>query len=132
MQKILAIDDKMDNLITLSALLKNLLPGCSVITAQSGMEGIEMARSELPDAILLDVKMPGMDGFETCRRLMLDESTRRIPVIMITAIKTDPDSRVKGLEIGANAFLAKPIDQHELVSQVKVALRIKKAEDALR
>jgi len=132
MHKILAIDDKMDNLITLSALLKNLLPGCSVITAQSGMEGIEMARTELPDAILLDVKMPGMDGFETCSRLMSDESTKRIPVIMITAIKTDPDSRVKGLEIGANAFLAKPIDQHELVSQVKVALRIKKAEDALR
>ncbi len=132
MQKILAIDDKMDNLITLSALLKNLLPGCSVITAQSGMEGIEMAKAELPDAILLDVKMPGMDGFETCSRLMSDESTKRIPVIMITAIKTDPNSRVKGLEIGANAFLAKPIDQHELVSQVKVALRIKKAEDALR
>ena len=132
MQKILAIDDKMDNLITLSALLKNLLPGCSVLTAQSGMEGIEMAKAELPDTILLDVKMPGMDGFETCSRLMSDESTKRIPVIMITAIKTDPNSRVKGLEIGANAFLAKPIDQHELVSQVKVALRIKKAEDALR
>jgi PAS domain S-box-containing protein len=132
MQKILAIDDKMDNLITLSALLKNLMPGCSVITAQSGMEGIEMARAELPDAILLDVKMPDMDGFETCRRLISDENTQHIPVIMITAIKTDPESRVKGLEIGANAFLAKPIDQHELVSQVKVALRIKKAEDALR
>ncbi|MFH0996299.1 MAG: response regulator [Pseudomonadota bacterium] len=132
MQKILAIDDKMDNLITLSALLKNLMPGCSIITARSGMEGIEKARAELPDAILLDVKMPDMDGFETCRRLMSDESTRHIPVIMITAIKTDPESRIKGLEIGANAFLAKPIDQHELVSQVKVALRIKKAEDALR
>jgi PAS domain S-box-containing protein len=132
MHKILAIDDKMDNLITLSALLKNLMPGCSVITAQSGMEGIEMARTELPDAILLDVKMPDMDGFETCCRLMSDESTQHIPVIMITAIKTDPESRIKGLEIGANAFLAKPIDQHELVSQVKVALRIKKAEDALR
>ena len=132
MQKILAIDDKMDNLIILSALLKNLLPGCTVITAQSGMEGIAIARAELPDAILLDVKMPDMDGFETCRRLMSDERTNCIPVIMITAIKTDPESRVKGLEIGANAFLAKPIDQHELISQVKVALRIKKAEDALR
>jgi len=132
MHKILAIDDKMDNLITLTALLKNLMPGCCIITAQSGMEGIEMARTELPDAILLDVKMPDMDGFETCCRLMSDESTQHIPVIMITAIKTDPESRIKGLEIGANAFLAKPIDQHELVSQVKVALRIKKAEDALR
>jgi PAS domain S-box-containing protein len=132
MQKILAIDDKMDNLVTLSALLKNLMPGCSVITAQSGMEGIAKAKAELPDAILLDIIMPDMDGFETCRRLMADESTKRIPVIMITAIKTDPGSRIKGLDIGANAFLSKPIDEVELTSQVKVALRIKKAEDELR
>jgi PAS domain S-box-containing protein len=132
MPKILAIDDKMDNLVTLSALLKNLMPGCSVITAQSGREGIEKGKAEFPDVILLDVRMPDMDGFETCRRLMADESTRRIPVIMMTAIKTDPESRIKGLEVGANTFLAKPIDEAELVSQVEVALRIKKAEDALR
>jgi len=132
MQKILAIDDKMDNLITLSALLKNLMPDCAVITAQSGRGGIEKARAELPDAILLDVKMPDMDGFETCRRLKSGERTRHIPVIMITAIRTDPQSRIKGLEIGADAFLAKPIDEYELVSQVRVALRIKNAEDALR
>jgi putative two-component system response regulator len=132
MRKILAIDDKMDNLVTLTALLKNLMPDCAVIKAQSGMEGIEKAISDLPDAILLDVKMPDMDGFETCRRLMFDERTKHIPVIMITAIKTDPESRVKGLDCGANAFLSKPIDQYELVSQLKVALRIKKAEDALR
>jgi len=132
MQKILAIDDKMDNLATLSALLKNLMPGCAVITAQSGMEGIEKARAELPDAILLDVNMPEMNGFETCRRLMSDERTKHIPAIMITAIKTDQQRRSKGLDIGANAFLAKPIDEDELFSQLQVALRIKKAEDALR
>ncbi len=132
MQKLLAIDDKADNLVILSALLKNLMPDCVVITAQSGMEGIEKAKVELPDAILLDVKMPDMDGFETCNKLKTDERTSHIPVIMITAIRTDPQSRVKGLEIGADAFLAKPIDEYELVSQVKVALRIKKAEDALR
>jgi PAS domain S-box-containing protein len=132
MQKILAIDDKKDNLITLSALLKNLMPDCEMITAQSGLEGIEKAGAELPDAILLDVVMPEMDGFETCRRLMSDEKTKHIPVIMITAIKTDSRSRTKGMEIGANAFLAKPIDEYELVSQLNVALRIKKAEDTLR
>jgi PAS domain S-box-containing protein len=132
MPKILAIDDKMDNLVTLSALLKNLMPDCAVIIAQSGMEGIGKAKTELPDAILLDVKMPEMDGFETCRRLMSDQSTMHVPVIMMTAIKTDPESRIKGLDVGANTFLAKPIDEAELVSQVKVALRIKKAEDALR
>jgi PAS domain S-box-containing protein len=132
MPKILAIDDKADNLVTLSALLKNLMPGCTVVTAQSGIEGLREAKTGQPDVILLDVKMPDMDGFETCRRLTSDETTRHIPVIMVTAIKTDPKSRVKGLEIGANTFLAKPIDEYELVSQVKVALRIKKAEDALR
>ena len=129
MPSILAIDDKKDNLVTLSALLRNLMPDCTVVTAQSGMEGIGKARAELPDTILLDIKMPDMDGFETCRRLKADESTKHIPVIMITAIKTDPQSRIKGLEIGADAFIAKPIDEYELVSQVKVALRIKKAED---
>jgi PAS domain S-box-containing protein len=132
MQKILAIDDKMDNLVTLSALLKNLMPDCTVITARSGMEGIAKAKAELPDAILLDVKMPDMDGFETCHRLMSDEKTKNIPVIMITAIETDQQSRIRGMDIGANAFLAKPINEFELVSQVNVALRIKKAEDALR
>ncbi|MEI6153228.1 MAG: HD domain-containing phosphohydrolase [Deltaproteobacteria bacterium] len=132
MHKILAIDDKMDNLVTLTALLKNMMPDCVMITAQSGMEGIGKARAESPDVILLDVKMPEIDGFETCRRLKVDEITKCIPVIMITAIKTDPQSRIKGLEIGADAFLSKPIDEYELVSQVKVALRIKEAEDALR
>jgi PAS domain S-box-containing protein len=132
MQKILAIDDKKDNLVTLSALLKNLMPDCVMITAQSGMEGIDKARIELPDVILLDVVMPDMDGFETCRRLTSDERTGHIPVIMITAIKTDSRSRTKGMDIGANSFLAKPIDEYELVSQLKVALRIKRAEDALR
>ncbi len=132
MPKILTIDDKMDNLVTLSALLKNLMPDCAVITAQSGIDGIEKAKAGLPDVILLDVRMPDMDGFETCRRLKSDEITKHIPVIMITAMRQDPQSRIKGLEIGADAFLSKPIDEYELVSQVKVALRIKKVEDALR
>ncbi len=130
MKKILAIDDKEDNLTTLSALLKNLMPDCVMTTAKSGREGIEKAKEESPDTILLDVKMPDMDGFETCRILMSDEKTKHIPVIMITAIKTDLQSRIKGLEMGANTFLAKPIDEYELVSQLKVALRIKEAEDA--
>jgi PAS domain S-box-containing protein len=132
MPEILAIDDKQDNLITLSALLTNLMPDCSVVTARSGPEGIVRARTQALDAILLDVKMPEMDGFETCRLLYEDERTRHIPVILITAIDTDARSRDKGLSCGAHAFLAKPIDPSELVSQVRVALRIKKAEDELR
>lgn len=132
MKTILAIDDKMDNLISLSALLRILLPGCSMILAQSGMEGIEKAKAEQPDLILLDIKMPQMDGFETCQHLKRDPMTNHIPVIMVTAIKTDPQSRTKGLDIGADAFISKPIEETELISQVKVALRIKEAEDLLR
>jgi len=78
MAKILAIDDKSDNLITLSALLKNLLPHCTVITAQSGPEGIRKAGEEKPDTILLDIKMPGMEGFEVCRKLKSSPETSHI------------------------------------------------------
>ncbi len=132
MPKILVIDDKQDNLISLVALLRNLMPDCVVITALSGLEGIVKAVKEKPDAILLDIQMPGMDGFETCRRLKADETTRPIPVVMVTAVRTDAPSRIKGLEIGADAFLSKPIDEQELVCQLKVVFRIKAAEDALR
>ena len=132
MPKILAIDDKKDNLITVSALLKSLIPDCNVITAQSGPEGIEKAKAEMPDTILLDIKMPGMDGYDVCNRLKDDESTRHIPVIMISAIKTESQDLVKGLETGADAYLAKPIDEYVLAAQVNTALRIKKAEDLLR
>jgi len=132
MPKILAIDDKQDNLTSITALLRNLMPECAVITAQSGPEGIDKAVAEIPDTVLLDVHMPGMDGFETCRRLKADARTRSIPVVMITAVRTDAQSRIKGLEIGADAFVSKPIDEHELVSQIKVAFRIREAEAALR
>ena len=132
MPKILAIDDKMDNLITLSALLKAVIPDCEVMTAQSGPEGLEKAKSGLPDTILLDIKMPGMDGYEVCRRLKEIEQIKHIPVIMISAIKTESRDLVKGLETGADAYLAKPIDEYVLVAQLNCALRIKKAEDQLR
>lgn len=132
MPKILSIDDKEDNLISLSALLKNLMLDCTVITAQSGLEGIEKAKEEFPDTILLDIKMPEMDGFEVCKRLKSDQATRHIPVIMLTTIETASKSRIKGLNIGADAFLFKPIDGTELVAQLNVMLRIKKVEDALR
>lgn len=132
MPKILAIDDKLDNLVTISALLKNLIPDCDIITALSGIEGIGKAKTELPDTILLDIKMPEMDGYEVCKRLKSDKETSHIPVIMITAVETNSGSHIKGLETGADAFLGKPIDGYVLVAQVNTALRIKKAEDLLR
>jgi len=132
MAKILAIDDKQDNLIVISALLKDLIPDCRIITALSGALGLEKAKDEQPDTILLDVRMPQMDGYEVCKRLKSDDSTKHIPVIMLTAVEKDSSSRVKGLERGADVFMTKPIDETELITQVKVALRIKKAEDQLR
>ncbi len=132
MSKILAIDDILDNLISIKALLRNMIPECEVITAQTGKEGIERAIKELPDTILLDINMPVMDGYEVCNKLKTNFATKHIPVIMITAVRTDSKSRVKGLEIGADVFISKPIDADELTSQVKVMLRIKKVEDKLR
>jgi len=124
MPDILVIDDKPDNLITISAILKNFIPKCRVITAQSGPAGIEKARAASPDTILLDIKMPGMDGYEVCRKLKADKKTGAIPVILISAILTGPKDLVKGLDIGADAYLAKPIDEHILVAHVKTALRM--------
>lgn len=132
MPKILAIDDRLDNLISIKALLRNIIPECEVVTAQTGEEGIEKAIKELPDTILLDINMPVMDGYEVCNKLKAESRTAHIPVIMITAVRTDSKSRIKGLESGADIFISKPIDADELASQVKVSLRIKNAEDKLR
>ena len=85
-----------------------------------------------PDTILLDIKMPGMDGYEVCKRFKENTITRHIPVIMISAVKTESIDLVKGLETGADAYLAKPIDEYVLTAQVKTALRVKDAEDRLR
>ncbi len=132
MKKILAIDDQPDNLITIKAVIRNNLPNCTVITALSGQEGIDIAIKEQPDTILLDIIMPIMDGYEVCTKLKANKATKNIPVIMLTAIRTDSQSRAKGLNIGADAFLSKPIDLVELTAQVNVMLRIKEAEDKLR
>ncbi len=132
MVKLLAIDDEPDNLITLSALLKKEIPDCSFMTARSGREGLDKARAELPDTILLDIKMPEMDGFEVCQKLKTDKFTKHIPVIMLTAIRAKVQHRIKGFELGADAFFTKPINTNELVAQINVMLRIKKAESILR
>jgi len=132
MKKILAIDDQKDNLVVIKALLKNYMPDCTVFTSSSGLEGIEIAKKEQPDTILLDIIMPKLDGYEVCKLLKKNPVTKHIPTIMLTAIKTDSESRIKGLELGADAFLAKPIDPLELTAQIKVMFRIKDAEDKLR
>lgn len=131
--KLLAIDDNNDNLLTLRALLSAFLPEASLTTALSGREGIHKVRTESPDIILLDILMPEMDGYEVARVLKDDVDTRHVPIIMLTALhSSDSSCKVRGLESGADAFLAKPIDEAELVAQVKAMMRIKRSEDVLR
>ncbi len=132
MPKVLIIDDKKDNLVSIKALLQSLMEDLDIITSLNGEEGIEIAKKDKPDLILLDIFMPIMDGFEVCEKLKSSKTTKHIPIIMLTAYKTDQESKQKGLELGADAFLTKPIDETEIVSQIKVMLRIKAAEDHLR
>jgi len=125
--KILAIDDNRDNLITIKALIGEIYPEVRVITASSGKEGLELALVENPDIILLDIVMQGMDGFEICENLKADKILCDVPVIFITDNKVDKKSRIRALEVGADAFLAKPIDESELKAQIKAMLKIKMA-----
>jgi PAS domain S-box-containing protein len=125
--KILAIDDHQDNLTTLEAVVADTLPGARVFSALDGWRGLELARGQDPDVILLDIVMPGLDGFEVCRRLKSDEDLRHIPVVFLTALKTGRESRIQALEVGGEAFLAKPLDETELTAQIYAMAKIKKA-----
>lgn len=125
--KILAIDDNQDNLLILKALIKDIFPDASTLTASDGGKGFELAAAEDPDVILLDIVMPGMDGFEVCRKLRGDRKLRDIPVVFITALKGDKESRIRALECGADAFLAKPIDESELTAQIRAMMKIRGA-----
>ena len=125
--KILAIDDNNDNLIILRALINEAYPDAITLTTIDGNRGLELAAAEDPDVILLDVIMPGMDGFEVCRNLKADSRLVDIPVVFITALKGDRKNRIRALEAGAEAFIAKPIDESELTAQIRAMVKIKSA-----
>ena len=127
--RILVVDDEPANVRLLEAKLQSEY--FDVCTSEGGKEAIETAHSEHPDLILLDVMMPGIDGFETCRRLKSDPVTRHIPVIMVTALDQRED-RIKGLEAGADDFLTKPVDDLTLFARVRSLLRLKVVLDELR
>ncbi|NWJ52442.1 MAG: PAS domain S-box protein [Bacteroidetes bacterium] len=129
MIKILTIDDIYDNLVVSNALLEEAFPDVQLLIAQSGKKGIELCIAEKPDVVLLDIVMPIMDGYEVCRRLKADEILKHIPVIMVTASRTDKASRIKALEVGADAFLTKPLDESELKAQIRAMLRIRESEE---
>jgi len=127
--RILVVDDIAANLRLLEAKLQSEY--YEVALAQSGMEALRQAAGWSPDIILLDVMMPGMDGFETCRRLKADPALQHIPVVMVTAL-TDASERVRGLEAGADDFLSKPVDDATLFARLRALMRVKQVQDAWR
>ncbi|MHC1774554.1 MAG: PAS domain S-box protein [Lentimicrobium sp.] len=132
MATILLIANINDSLISLKAILRDAFPDTVLLTAQTGPRGIEIAVKENPDVILLDILMPGMDGFEVCRRLKQDERLCDIPVVFLTALKGDRDERIRALDAGAEAFLTKPIDETELKAQIRAMIKIRDANSYKR
>src|SRR6478735_680434 len=127
--RILVVDDIEANVRLLEA--KLTAEYYEVLTASDGLTALAMAASEKPDIVLLDVMMPGMDGFTVCRTLKEDPETRHLPVVLLTALDGRAD-RVTGLEAGADDFLTKPIDDVMLFARVRSLTRLKSMMDELR
>ena len=126
--KILIVDDEESNIRLLKAML--LSENYKLIDVLSGKAALKAVNDFDPDLILLDVMMPQIDGFEVCRILKQDEKTRKIPVIIVTALN-EKKHRIKAMEVGADDFLSKPVDRPELLVRVKSLLRIKAYHDEL-
>lgn len=126
--KVLVVDDHPSSRMTAVALLS--VEGYDVLEADSGPKALRSVSESKPDLILLDVMMPGMDGFEVCRRLKQDEQTRLIPVVFVTALD-DRRARLKGIEAGGDDFLTKPFDQLELSARVKSLVHQKRLNEDL-
>jgi putative two-component system response regulator len=116
---ILAVDDTPENLDVVKGILA---PENIVRVAINGMVALKIAQKQLPDLILLDINMPGMDGYEVCGKLKSDENTAHIPVIFLTA-EPDSASKQKGFELGAVDYVTKPINQETLKDSVRSQLK---------
>lgn len=127
--RILVVDDIPANVKLLEVRL--VADYFEVLTASNGVDAIEACENGKVDVVLLDVMMPGMDGFEVCRRLKADPATMHIPIIMVTALDQVAD-RVRGLEAGADDFLTKPVNDLQLMTRVKSLVRLKTLTDELR
>src|SRR5215204_2597518 len=127
--RILVVDDILANVKLLDARLT--AEYFDVITAMSGHEAIDICERSQCDIVLLDVMMPGMDGFEVCRHLKASPATAHIPVVMVTALD-QPADRVRGLEAGADDFLTKPVNDLALITRVRSLARLKMVIDELR
>jgi len=128
MSVVLVVDDGSADRQLAQAYLADL--DCDVRLAQDGASALQQIKSESPDLVLLDVQMPGLDGYEVCRRIKAGPRGRLLPVVMITALNGTGD-RVRALEAGADDFLAKPVERVELVARVRSALRLKAVYNTL-
>ena len=127
--KVLVVDDTPQNVKLLADLLS--VKGYAVVTAASGPEALDKVGADRPDIVLLDVMMPGMSGYEVCRKIRDNPATGILPVVMVTAL--DPSQeRVKGLEAGADDFLTKPVNQAELLARVRSLVRVKQLYDTVQ
>lgn len=127
--RILIVDDEEKNLKLMGVILSN--HGYTFETAKNGLEALKKTKEFNPDLIFLDIMMPEMNGYEVCKKLKEDTVTQHIPIVMVTALQ-DKESKIKGLEVGANDFLTKPVDATELMVRAKNLLRIKEFEDFLK
>ncbi|UGV41235.1 DUF835 domain-containing protein [Methanococcoides orientis] len=125
--KILVVDDESTNLEVMEAYLSS---DYEIAMATSGKEALEQVKQFQPDIILLDILMPIMDGFQTCKLLKTDEETKFIPIILVTAL-SEKEDRIKGIEAGADEFLTKPINILELKSRIRSLLKLKHQHDLL-
>jgi len=127
--RVLVVDDILANVKLLEA--KLTAEYFDVVTALSGQEALDQIEQIHPDIVLLDIMMPGMDGFEVCRKIKANPASMHIPVVMVTALD-QPSDRVKGLECGADDFLTKPVDDISLFARVRSLVRLKMMTDELR
>src|SRR5207302_9893025 len=127
--RVLVVDDVEANVKLLEAKLSSEY--FDVLSAFSGRAALQIADSELPDVILLDVRMPRMDGFEVCRRLKANPRTADVPVVMVTAL-SDVANRLHGLEVGADDFLTKPVNDIALFARVRSLARLKRMMEEWR
>jgi two-component system cell cycle response regulator len=127
--RVLVVDDILSNVKLLEA--KLTAEYFEVMTAFNGLECLSKMEESVPDIVLLDVMMPGMDGFEVCRRIKANPKTAHVPVVMVTALD-QPSDRVAGLDAGADDFLTKPVDDAALFARVRSLVRLKMMTDELR
>lgn len=127
--RILVVDDTDANVRLLEA--KLMVEYYDVITARNGEDALTITREQSPDLILLDVMMPGMDGYEVCKKIKADPDTAHIPIVMVTALN-DMSDRVRGLEAGADDFLTKPVNDVALFARIRSLIRLKRASDEWR